>query len=72
LLFVCSEVDLVLGSKRVIQDGQRRGVRVGYNFIPGRDRIGQLSELISMEYRATFVGDLVLSEFRERRTSVGQ
>ena len=39
-LFECSGGSLEFCSKRVIQDGQRYRVGIGYDFIPGWDRIG--------------------------------
>ena len=50
----------MLGSKRVIQDGQRYRVWIRYDFVPGRDGIGQVSQSIPVENWADLVEDLVL------------
>ena len=51
----------MLGPEGVVQDRQRYRVRVGYDFIPSRDRVRkQFSKMFSVEMWTTLVVDSVL------------
>ena len=39
----------VFGSERVVQYGQRYRIRIGYDFIPGWDVIGEFSKTFSVK-----------------------